>query len=92
MKLLKQIISDIYYASKVTNVGNKKLILLVVIILSQITAITDVALIVIFSSIITDSLQDSFTEPLVTLFLEYPYLIPLLVISRFLFTYTQSMT
>jgi ATP-binding cassette, subfamily B, bacterial len=92
MKLLKQIISDIYYASKVTSVGNKKLILLVVIFLSQITAITDVALIVIFSSIITDSLQDSFTEPLVTLFLEYPYLIPLLVISRFLFTYTQSMT
>jgi ABC-type multidrug transport system fused ATPase/permease subunit len=92
MTLIKQILSDVYFTSKITSVGNKKLILFTVVVLSQLTAFSDVALIVIFSSVITGSVEGGITESLVTFFLDNPYLIPLVVIARFSFTYIQSMT
>jgi ABC-type bacteriocin/lantibiotic exporter with double-glycine peptidase domain len=92
MTLIKKILSDVYYTSKITSVGNKKLILFTVVVLSQLTAFSDVALIVIFSSVITGSVEGGITESLVLFFLDNPYLIPFVVISRFSFTYIQSMT
>lgn len=92
MKLFKIILNDIYLASKITNVGNKKLILFLVVFLSQLTAFSDVALIVIFAAVITGNYDDGLTTPLIEFFLDYVYLIPFLVILRFVLTYTQSMT
>ena len=92
MKLFKIIVNDIYLASKITNVGNKKLILFLVVVLSQLTAFSDVALIVIFAAVITGNYDDGLTTPLIEFFLDYVYLIPFLVILRFVLTYTQSMT
>ena len=92
MQLFREILNDIYYASKITSVGNKKLILFVVVILSQFTALSDVALIVIFASVITKQNEDGLAEPIVSFFLEHTYLIPFVVIARFAFTYIQSMT
>ncbi len=92
MKLFKQIINDIFFASKITNVGNKKLILFTVIVLSQLTAFSDVALIVIFSAIITGTYEQGLIGPIVQFFLDNIYFLPFVVILRFLFTYTQSMT
>ena len=92
MLFFKKILNDIYYASKITSVGNKKLILLVVVVLSQLTALSDVALIVIFASVITDTIEEGLAEPIVSFFLEYTYLIPFVVIARFVLTYIQSMT
>lgn len=92
MKLFKIILNDIYLASKITNVGNKKLILFLVVILSQLTAFSDVALIVIFSAVITGNYDQGLAAPLIEFFLDYVYLIPALVILRFVLTYTQSMT
>jgi ATP-binding cassette subfamily B protein len=92
MKLLKVILSDVYFASKITNVGNKKLILFTVVFLSQITAFSDLALIVVFSAVITGSYENGIISPLVTFFMDYKFLIPILVVSRFAFTYLQSMT
>ena len=91
MKLFKEIINDIYFASKVTNVGNKKLILFTVIILSQLTAFSDVALIVIFSAIITGTYEQGLIGPVVQFFWII-YTFSIVVILRFMFTYTQSMT
>lgn len=92
MKLFKIILNDIYLVSKITNVGNKKLILFLVVILSQLTAFSDVALIVIFSAVITGNYDQGLAAPLIEFFLDYVYLIPALVILRFVLTYTQSMT
>lgn len=92
MKLLKEILNDVYFASKITSVGNKKLILFTVIVLSQLTAVADVALIVIFAAVITGIYEEGIIAPLVTLFMEYTIFIPLVVIARFVFTYLQSMT
>ena len=93
MKLFKEILEDVLYASKITSVGNKKLILFTVVFLSQLTAFSDVALIVIFAAIITDEFEEEgLIGPIVEIFLENIYLVPFLVIARFAFTYTQSMT
>ena len=92
MKLLKEILNDVYFASKITNVGNKKLILFTVVVLSQLTAVSDVALIVIFAAVITGSYEEGVIAPLVTFFMEYTILIPFVVVARFVFTYMQSMT
>jgi len=92
MKLIKNILNDVYFVSKITSVGNKKLILLTVIVLSQVTAFTDVALIVIFAAIITETYDQGIVAPVVEFFLEYTFLLPILIIARFLFTYIQSMT
>ena len=92
MKLLKEILNDVYFASKITSVGNKKLILFTVVVLSQLTAVSDVALIVIFAAVITGSYEEGIIAPLVTFFMEYTLLIPFVVVARFVFTYMQSMT
>jgi len=93
VKLFKEILEDVFYASKITSVGNKKLILFTVVFLSQLTAFSDVALIVIFAAIITEEYEeDGLISPIVEIFLENLYLLPCLVIARFVFTYIQSMT
>lgn len=92
MKFLKKVINDVYFASKITSVGNKKLILFTVIVLSQLTAASDVALIVIFAAVITGVAEDSFISPIVAVFMDYKFLIPPVVILRFVLTYMQSMT
>ena len=68
MKLIKNILNHVYFASKITSVGNKKLILLTVIVLSQVTAFTDVALIVIFAAIITGTYDQGIVAPVVECF------------------------
>ena len=50
------------------------------------------ALIVIFSAVITGNYDQGLAAPLIEFFLDYVYLIPALVILRFVLTYTQSMT
>jgi ABC-type multidrug transport system fused ATPase/permease subunit len=93
VKLFREILEDVFYASKITSVGNKKLILFTVVFLSQLTAFSDVALIVIFAAIITDEYdQSGLISPIVEIFLENLYLLPCLVVGRFAFTYIQSMT
>ena len=58
----------------------------------KLTAVSDVALIVIFAAVITGSYEEGVIAPLVTFFMEYTILIPFVVVARFVFTYMQSMT
>ena len=60
MKLLKEILNDVYFASKITSVGNKKLILFTVVVLSQLTAVSDVALITILLPSILSTMPSLF--------------------------------
>ena len=64
----------------------KKLILFTVVFLSQLTAFSDVALIVIFAAIIDQYEEDGLISPVVEVFLNNIYLVPCLVIARFAFT------
>ncbi len=93
MKNLKKIYADVIYVSKITGTNNKKLIIIVAVILSQLTAASDIALILFFSSLITGSFNDNnlFT-PIVEIVLNFKIILPAIVILRFLFIYLQSIT
>lgn len=91
MKIIKELIRDVLYISKVTKVKKKKLILIFVIVISQATAFADVALIVLFSSIFTNDYSDGLVGMFINFLLDYKFLMPLLVIGRFYFTYQQTM-
>lgn len=91
MRTLKEIIRDVLYISKVTNVSNKKAILALVVLLSQFTAFSDVALIVLFATVFTNEIDDGIVGDVVTFLLEYEFIIPIVVIIRFYVTYRQTM-
>tara|TARA_B100000029_G_scaffold435686_1_gene449839 strand:- start:2225 stop:3841 length:1617 start_codon:yes stop_codon:yes gene_type:complete len=92
VSFIKEIIRDILYVSKVTGVTNKKLIIFLVVILSQVTAFSDVLLIVIFAAIITESVSDNFFTFVIEFFLDYKILLPFVVLVRFYVTYLLQMT
>ena len=92
MSLFKTVIRDVLYISKITNVTKKKITLLTVIIMSQITAFSDVAIIVLFATIFTGDPGEGIIGEIVKLLLEYQFIIPLVVVVRFYVTYMQSMT
>ena len=92
MKELRNIIRDVLYVSKITKTKRKKILIFFSVGLSQLSAFTDVALIGVFSALITEQ----FTSiGIVNLFLEFllnnKYLIIVLVFFRYLFQYLQIM-
>ena len=93
MKQLKKLISDILYVSKLTKTNNKKIIILIAVVLSQLTAVIDIIIIVLFATFITGSIYDNpLLSSLVDYVLVYKFLFPVLVLMRFLFIYLQSMS
>ena len=92
MKNLKKLFANVLYVSKLTGTRNKKVLIRGSIILSQLSAFTDVALIGIFAALIANQYTNiELVNNLLDLFLEYKPLIMLIVILRFFFQYTQSM-
>lgn len=92
MTLFKEIVRDVLFISRVTNVTKKKITLTAVIIMSQITAFSDVAVIVLFSTIFTGDAGDGIIGEVVKALLSYKFIIPVIVVIRFYITYLQSMT
>ncbi len=93
MSKLKKIFSDILYVSKITKTGNKKLIILTAVILSQLSAATDIGIIIFFAASITgDYDSENIFGNLTELVLEYAFILPVLVVLRFAFIYFQSMS
>lgn len=93
MMQLKKIINDILYVSKLTKTNNKKAIILVAVVLSQLTAAIDIIIIVLFATFITGNAYDNpLLVSLIDYVLIYKFLFPILVLLRFLFIYLQSMS
>ena len=87
---MKKIIDDIFYVSKLTGIKNKKLLIIFSILLSQLTAATDLALIAVFAAIIADQLTNiEFINLLFEFFINNKFLIGLLVFLRYLISYLQ---
>lgn len=90
MKQIKKVIGDILYVSKVTNIKNKKLVIFSVVVLSQLTAATDIAIIAIFASLIADQFTNiKIVNEFIYFVLDNRLLITLIVILRFVFMYFQ---
>ena len=92
MKNIQKIISDVLYVSKLTKIKNKKRLILTSVLLSQIVVFMDVALIVIFSSLITNQLSDvaSFSK-YVEFILENKILLFPIIGIRYVCNYFQNM-
>lgn len=89
----KQLIEKILYVSRLTSVGNKKVRILLSVILSNLSVALDVLIIVCFSTILSN--QITYTNHLVIEVLDYLttsfFTLPLLVILRFLFLYYEKL-
>ena len=91
MKNLRQTISNILYVSKLTKTNRKKIIIVASVILSNISALMDILLILAFTGLITSSDNyEGFTKTIIDLFIEYPFLLPVIVLVRFGCIYSQT--
>lgn len=91
-KNIKVMYQDIIYVSRITKTKNKKIRILFSVFLSNVVAGLDISLILIFSTIITDQFQsDNFLNSFIEIFLNNKFLIPFLVIFRFVAIYIQNL-
>jgi ABC-type multidrug transport system fused ATPase/permease subunit len=92
VNLFKKIFKDVMYLSRVSKTNNKKLIIALSVLLSQLSAATDVLIIILFSSFFTgNQYENNILSFIINFFLENIYLLPFFVLLRFFFIYTQSM-
>jgi ATP-binding cassette subfamily B protein len=92
MSNLKKILSDILYVSKLTETKNKKVLILISVLFSQITALSDVFLIAIFANLIIQQLTNiQFINEIIIFVTSNKFLIFLVVVLRFFFQYQQNM-
>lgn|GEM_PF-2660498 len=88
---LKIMYNNIMYVSKITRTRNKKIRILLTVFLANGVAAVDILLILVFSSVITNIVDsDNILGIFLEFFLQNKYLIPLLVLARFIFVYIQS--
>ena len=87
MTKFKQIFSDIIFVSRLTNVNKKKLRILFSVLLANFTVFFDIIVILVFAYLI----EDSNNEPAIYIkfIIENIYLLPFIVILRFLFIYVE---
>ena len=87
MTKFKQIFSDIIFVSRLTNVYKKKLRILFSVLLANFTVFFDIIVILVFAYLI----EDSNNEPAIYIkfIIENIYLLPFIVILRFLFIYVE---
>ncbi len=90
MNKLKDVIKDILYVSKLTGIKNKKIIIASSIILSQLTAVTDLALIAVFAAVIAKQYTNiEAVNTILGVFIEFKIFIVFLVIIRYVLNYSQ---
>ena len=90
MNNLKEIVSDILHVSKITKTKNKKAIIAVSVLVSQVIALADIAIILFFTSIFSElSILPEKFEYFNFLF-EMQILLPVLIVFRYYSQYFQS--
>ena len=91
MQKIKRIINDVRFISKISQTKNKKKYIFASLILSQLSAFTDIAIIAIFSALIADQFTSiGFVNIMINTILENKFLIIFFVTLRFLFQYLQK--
>jgi len=88
LKNFKQLFKDVLKISKLSNVGNKKLRILLSIILSNITVGFDLLIIVVFSRILGEEITSD--NKIITYVLDNLYLLPLIIVLRFISIYVEK--
>ena len=87
---VKNILKDTLYVSKLTKTKNKKLIILLAVVLSQLIAVSDILIIILFTNILSSGYElPNFINFLENIF-ESKIFLPMIVLVRYLFQYTQN--
>tara|TARA_B100000886_G_scaffold339617_1_gene305642 strand:- start:5393 stop:7021 length:1629 start_codon:yes stop_codon:yes gene_type:complete len=93
LERFRKFYEDVLYVSKITKTGNKKITIFIAVVLSQLTAATDIGIIIFFAAILTGSFDESnIFAPVTELVLDYKFILPIMVVLRFVFIYVQSMS
>jgi len=91
VKQVKQIIQDVIYISKITKTKNKKILTLISVFLSQLSALTDIFIIAIFSVLIAEQYTSiNFVNNILDFFVKNKLMIIVLVSFRYVFQYLQK--
>ncbi len=91
MKQLKKEINDVLYVSKITRTNNKKFLILFSVVLSQLSAFTDIFIIAIFSALIADQFTSiELFNQILDYFVNNKLYLIMLVVFRFVFQYLQK--
>ncbi len=92
MNKYKKIVKDILYLSKITKTKNKKILIVFSVALSQLTALSDILLIAIFSALIVNQFTTiEIVNNFLNLVIDYKFLIIFIIIAKYTFQYLQGM-
>ena len=88
IKKIQELYTDIVKVSKLSKVGKKKLRILLSIFLANVTVLTDLLIIVVFSRILGKDLTSE--NVIVDFVLNNKYLLPIIIIFRFIAIYIEK--
>lgn len=92
MNKIKKFIRDTLYVSRVTNTNNKKLSILAAVLLSQLSALSDIMIILFFTFLITKNISaNEYLLPFFENLFSFSLLLPVIVFLRYCFNYFQIM-
>jgi len=87
---LKNTISDILYVSKITQTKNKKLVIIFSVVLSQMIAYSDIAIIMFFTSLFSETNLLPETLSRYEYLFDLKLILPTTILFRYYFQYLQS--
>ena len=90
MKKLKKIVKDTLHVSKLTKTRNKKIIIFTSVFLSQAIAYLDIIIILFFTSLLTNELDIPEVLNRFLFLFDFDSLLPILIVFRYIFTYSQA--
>lgn len=87
MKKIKSLVNKFLYVSRLTGIQNKKIRIVASVALSNLTVLLDILIIIIFSVLINNSFEESSdaVKLVVNFILSNKFLIPIIVVIRFIF-------
>ena len=81
MKQFRKTVQEVFYVSKITGVGKKKFRIFVSVLLSNFVTLADILIILFFTNLLVGEVTDI---GIVNQIIDNVYLLPLLIIFRFL--------
>ena len=93
MRKLITLLKKVNYVARITNVKNKKIRILFSVILANLSVAIDIVIIIIFSSLLTNSVnyQNKIVEFLLEITLDNKYLLIFMIFFRFFFMFIEKL-
>ena len=87
MTYFRKVIKEVFFVSRITQVGNKKLRIILSVILSNLQTLADILIILFFANLLVG---DATEIEIINRIIENIYLLPILILLRFLISFIQT--